>query len=230
MTATAGSGSPISLGAESKSAVARPEPTVLAPSRVEFASKQESGIVGGSGNATAAVQAREMEEHAPEVVEKKIVVAAVAPSSVDRDESERTDANGNTNIEASGVTPEQVAEIKAGIQAQQKFIAELVERASRWELEGSELRIYFSPENSTYAGLLEGRDTLEKIRGIANRVLGRAVRVCARLDSSGANAGNAQRAAGGTQELRAQFENDPIVKSMLQRFGGRISEVRRQKE
>ena len=203
---------------------------MLAPSRVEFASKQESGIVGGSGNATAAVQAREMEEHAPEVVEKKIVVAAVAPSSVDRDESERTDANGNTNIEASGVTPEQVAEIKAGIQAQQKFIAELVERASRWELEGSELRIYFSPENSTYAGLLEGRDTLEKIRGVANRVLGRAVRVCARLDSSGANAGNAQRAAGGTQELRAQFENDPIVKSMLQRFGGRISEVRRQKE
>ena len=203
---------------------------MLAPSRVEFASKQESGIVGGSGNATAAVQAREMEEHAPEVVEKRIVVAAVAPSSVDRGGSERTDANGNTKIEASGVTPEQVAEIKAGIQAQQKFIAELVERASRWELEGSELRIYFSPENSTYAGLLEGRDTLEKIRGIANRVLGRAVRVCARLDSSGANAGNAQRAAGGTQELRAQFENDPIVKSMLQRFGGRISEVRRQKE
>jgi hypothetical protein len=30
--------------------------------------------------------------------------------------------------------------------------------------------------------------------------------------------------------MRAQFENDPMVKSMLQRFGGRISEVRRREE
>jgi hypothetical protein len=171
-----------------------------------------------------------MEERAPAVLQKESVAPATLASDAGRGESEPADANGSTRVDASGLTLEQVAEIKAGIQAQQKFISELVERSSRWELEGMELRIYFSPENSTYAGLLEGRDTLEKIRGVANRVLGRAVRVCARLDSSGANVGNAQRATGSTQELRAQFENDPIVKSMLQRFGGRISEVRRQKE
>jgi len=49
-----------------------------------------------------------------------------------------------------------VAEIKAGIQAQQKFIGELLEHSSRWELDGMELRIYFPAEKGTFAGLIEG--------------------------------------------------------------------------
>jgi DNA polymerase III subunit gamma/tau len=128
---------------------------------------------------------------------------------------------------ATGLSSEQAAEIKSSVQAQQKFIGELLEHACRWELDGAELRIYFPPENSTFAGLIEGRDTLEKIRASSNKVLGRAVRVCARLDSGAVNDANTSSRAASTQEMRAQFENDPMVKSMLQRFGGRISEVRR---
>ena len=133
-------------------------------------------------------------------------------------------------IASSGLDAAQVAEIKAAIQAQQKFIGELLEHSSRWELDGMELRIYFPAEKSTFAGLIEGRDTLEKIRGVSGKVLGRAVRVCAKLETGAAKDANASRAASSTQEIRAQFENDPMVKSMLQRFGGRISEVRRQGE
>ncbi|MGB7728837.1 MAG: hypothetical protein WBL50_12455 [Candidatus Acidiferrum sp.] len=129
-------------------------------------------------------------------------------------------------VAAAGLTTEQVAQIKAAIQAQQKFIGELLEHSSRWELEGAELRIYFSPEESGFAGLIEGRETLEKIRAASGKVLGRTVRVCAKLESAAAKEGNGSYAAS-TQEMRAQFENDPMVKSMLQRFGGRISEVRR---
>jgi len=135
-----------------------------------------------------------------------------------------------SEVAASGLDAGQVAEIKAGIQAQQKFIGELLEHASRWELDGMELRIYFPAEKSTFAGLIEGRDTLEKIRNASGKVLGRAVRVCAKLETGAAKDANASRAASSTQEIRAQFENDPMVKSMLQRFGGRISEVRRQGE
>ena len=130
----------------------------------------------------------------------------------------------------SGLDVAQVAEIKAGIQAQQKFIGELLEHSSRWELDGTELRIYFPPEKSTFAGLIEGRDTLEKVRGVSGEVLGRAVRVCAKLETGAAKDASASHAVTSTQEIRAQFENDPIVKSMLQRFGGRISEVRRRGE
>lgn len=135
-----------------------------------------------------------------------------------------------TEVVSSGLDAGRVAEIKAAIQAQQKFIGELLEHASRWELDGMELRIYFPAEKSTFAGLIEGRDTLEKIRNASGKVLGRAVRVCAKLETGAAKDANASQAASSTQEIRAQFENDPMVKSMLQRFGGRISEVRRQGE
>jgi len=135
--------------------------------------------------------------------------------------------NGDTKeIRVSGISQEQVADIKSAIQAQQKFLGELVEHSSGWELEGAELRIYFSPRNKTFAELIEGRDTLEKIRTVSSNVLGRAVRVCAKLDSVAA----AAAAASGTQELRAQFEKDPLVRSMLQRFGGKITEVRSRQE
>jgi DNA polymerase III subunit gamma/tau len=134
---------------------------------------------------------------------------------------------GNSEtIHVSGISQEQVAEIKSAIQAQQRFLGELVEHSSGWELEGAELRIYFSPSNKTFAELMEGRDTLEKIRAVSSNVLGRPVRVCARLDSVAA----AAAAASGTQELRGQFERDPLVRSMLERFGGKITEVRSRQE
>ncbi len=124
----------------------------------------------------------------------------------------------------------EVSEIKTAIQSQQKFIAEFLEYASRWELEGMELRICFPAEKSAFAGLIEGRETLEKIRNAAGKVLQRPVRVCARLDSGAANEGKSSSGVESAEELRAKFEKDPMVKSMLQRFGGKISGVRRQEE
>jgi DNA polymerase-3 subunit gamma/tau len=133
-------------------------------------------------------------------------------------------------VQAIGISQEHVVEIKTAIQQQQKFLGELVEQSSRWELEGTELRLYFSPEKRSFAELLEGRDSLEKIRVISGKVLGRAVRVCAKLEAVAAAAASAARGAAGAQELRAQFERDPMVQSMLQRFGGKISEVKRSQE
>ena len=128
---------------------------------------------------------------------------------------------------AIGISQERVAEIKSTIQAQQKFLGELVEQSSLWELEGTELRIYFSPEKRSFAEMMEGRETLERIRNISSKVLGRAVRVCAKLEAVEAATALAARSGSGTQELRAQFERHPMVRSMLQRFGGKISEVKR---
>jgi DNA polymerase-3 subunit gamma/tau len=126
-----------------------------------------------------------------------------------------------------GLNNDQVREIKGAIQSQQKFLGELVEHAKKWELDGAELRIYFSSDDRAFAEMLEGRDSLEKVRAISSKVLGRAVRVCAKLE---AVAAAASRGGSGSQELRAQFERDPMVKSMLQRFGGRITEVKRSSE
>ncbi len=152
--------------------------------------------------------------------------AATAPAMIHAENSAAPMRTEKAEPVATGMSVEHVKEIKAALEAQQKFIVELLEHASRWELEAGELRIYFPSEESAFAGLLEGRETLEKIRAASGKVLRRTVRVCARLESGAANVASASRAAS-TQEMRAQFENDPMVKSMLQRFGGRISEVRR---
>jgi DNA polymerase III subunit gamma/tau len=130
------------------------------------------------------------------------------------------------DLQYEGITTEQVAQIKAAVQAQQKFLGELLEHATVWELAGPELKLYFPTGKKSFAEMLEGRDSLEKLRSISSNVLGRAIRVCAKLAAS-TSPEAATRAGSEQQELRAKFERDPMVRSILQRFGGKISEVRR---
>ena len=159
-----------------------------------------------------------------------VAASAEVKQAVEEEESGIPAKSNGAAAKAIGISQEHVAEIKTAIHAQQKFLGELVEQSSLWELEGPELRIYFSPDKRPFAEMMEGRETLEKIRSISSKVLGRAVRVCAKLEAVAAAAASAARGTSGTQELRAQFERDPMVRSMLQRFGGKISEVKRSQE
>jgi DNA polymerase-3 subunit gamma/tau len=120
----------------------------------------------------------------------------------------------------------QIESIKAAILAQEKFLSELVSCASRWELSGGELRLFFPTESRAFADLLQARDPMERLRNVASRILGHTVRVCVKLEAvpSGGTSSN------GTKELRAKFEQDPIVRAMLERFGGQISDVKRRGE
>ena len=209
----------------------------------ELLAELRSGAPGGTSSGTARAASSTLRQTAPP---PKVLTQTFAPAASAHPEasqrfaspSEAGDATTATTpgvkapndsketIRVSGISHEQVAEIKSAIQAEQKFLGELVEHSSGWELEGAELRIYFSPEKRPFAEMIEGREPLERIRAVSSNVLGRAVRVCARLDSVAAAA-----AASGSQELRAQFERDPLVRSMLERFGGKITEVRsRQQE
>jgi DNA polymerase III subunit gamma/tau len=130
------------------------------------------------------------------------------------------------DLRLDGITAQQVSEIKSAIQAKQKFLGELLEHATGWELAGAELKLLFPVKDKSFAEMLEGRDSLEKLRGVSSNVLGRPLRVCARLES-GANPAATSRAGSEAQDLRANFEHDPMVRSILQRFGGKVSEVRR---
>ena len=125
----------------------------------------------------------------------------------------------------SGLDAAQVTAVKSAIVSQQKFLAELVEHASRWELDGGEIRFYFPTESRALAEMLQARETMEKLRTIASRVLGQPLRVCVKLEA-GPVLSSTVRAGQSARELRARFEQDPIVRSMLERFGGRISEVK----
>jgi DNA polymerase-3 subunit gamma/tau len=163
----------------------------------------------------------------PTPIATRPVAAARPVEDVDDDSDPSCDSS--KAAPATGLSEEQVAEIKSAIQSQQKFLGELLEHGHRWELEGAELRIYFPTSARTYAEMIEGRDSLEKIRSISSKVLGRPVRVCAKLESVAATAVSASRGSA-SQDLRDQFERDPLVKSMMQRFGGKITEVKRNQE
>jgi hypothetical protein len=128
----------------------------------------------------------------------------------------------------NGLEAAQVEAIKAAILAQQKFLGELVEHVSRWEFDGGEMRLYFPTESRALAEMLQARDPMEKLRTITSQVIGQPVRVCVKLDSVPVL--GAARGIRGSPELRARFEQDPIVRAMLERFGGQISDVKRRNE
>ncbi|HJX94629.1 MAG TPA: DNA polymerase III subunit gamma/tau [Candidatus Acidoferrum sp.] len=177
-----------------------------------------------SPTAAAAAPARAEIKAAPAPApEPPATVVASPESEVENEASTEAAAEAR----ADGITQEQVTEIKTAIQTQQRFLGEIVEQGSRWELEGAELRIYFSADKRAFAEMMEGRDSLERVRASSSKVLGRPVRVCAKVE---AVAATASRGTSGTQELREQFERDPMVRSMLQRFGGKISEVKWRQE
>jgi DNA polymerase-3 subunit gamma/tau len=181
--------------------------TAAAPARVETAPAPRTENV-----APAAVH----EETNPVPKRMDAVPAPAAmPSTI-----ARSAAAGDGLVEA------QVDSIKNAILTQEKFLGELVGHASRWEMSGGEVRLFFPTESRALAELLQARDPMERLRNVASRILGQTVRVCVKLEAVtvGGTASN------GTRELRAKFEQDPIVRAMLERFGGQISDVKRRGE
>jgi DNA polymerase-3 subunit gamma/tau len=156
-----------------------------------------------------------------------------------------SEITGSSSSDGAGISEQQVAEIRAIIEEEKKFVGGLLEQSSRWQVEGAELRIFFPADKRAFAELLEARESLEKIRSVASKVLGKPVRVCAKIETlaaaaaAGASGGSRGGSSGGANsgrpaaqeaelpELRARFESDPMVRSMLERFGGKISEVKR---
>ena len=155
--------------------------------------------------------------------ESRTGAASAAAPALERD------ANAGSVASVSGLELAQVDAIKAESFAQAQFLGELVESAMRWELESGEVRLYFPTERRALADLLQSRDRIEKLRTIASRVLGQQLRVCVKLEASPVLAGKVRAGESG-RELRVRFEQDPMVRAMLERFGGRISEVKRRDE
>jgi DNA polymerase III subunit gamma/tau len=121
----------------------------------------------------------------------------------------------------SGLLAVQVDAIKAALQGQ-KFLWSMVEHATRWEIEGGELHLFFPTESRVLAEMLQARDPMERLRTVLNQVVGQPLRVCVKLDAN-----SKAVATGRNSELRSRFEEDPIVRTMLEKFGGQISRVKR---
>jgi DNA polymerase-3 subunit gamma/tau len=236
-----------SAPARTSGAVPQTPPPVrssAAPSAIS-AAWQSSGVSQGAATATAPAKIQpppsaRMETPVPFTAEreeikvppKQIDATPIPPAAVTTDTVARPAAVG------SELAGEQVNSIKSAIVSQEKFLGELVVHASRWELLGGEVRIFFSTENRVFSEMLQARDPMERLRNIATRILGQPARVCVKLEdvlATGApstvlNGSGVSNNSSGTRELRAKFEQDPIVRGMMERFGGQISDVKRRGE
>jgi DNA polymerase III subunit gamma/tau len=123
------------------------------------------------------------------------------------------------------LTPEQIEAIRAMLQGS-KFLLSMLDAVSSWEVGNGELRLFFHPDNRSLSEMLQSRDTMERLRTALNQVLGQPLRVCVKLDSSRGASPASQSSEKGS-ELRARFEQDPIVRAILEKFGGQISNVKR---
>lgn len=167
--------------------------------------------------------------HAPRMNASAAAAAAPAPAKNAPVAMAPPSIVAQAAAELSGLGAVQVEEIRTAISSQNKLLASLLEHVSRWELDGSEIRLFFPSEGRTFAEILQGRDQMEKLRSITSAVLGQPLRVCVKLDSAkGTSAPPAAPAAASlaSPEARARFEQDPIVRAMLERFGGKIARVR----
>ncbi len=130
-------------------------------------------------------------------------------------------ANGASN----SLSDEQIEQIKSLLQGQ-KFLLSMLDAVTSWETENGELRLYFHADNRSLSEMMQSREPMERLRTTLNQVLGQSLRVCVKLDSSRGAAPAARTSEQGS-ELRARFEEDPIVRVMLEKFGGQISNVKR---
>ncbi len=197
---------------------------ITAPTRASSAPASGSTPARPVAPATFAVATSQNAPHAestaPPAATRETATAAPYFPSVPQSAITRSAVAGD------GLAEAQIDSIKAAILSQEKFLGELVGHASRWEMSGGEVRLFFPTENRALAEMLQARDPMERLRNVASRILGQTVRVCVKLEAVPMTG----TPSAGTRELRAKFEQDPIVRAMLERFGGQISDVKRRSE
>jgi DNA polymerase-3 subunit gamma/tau len=144
-------------------------------------------------------------------------MSSPAPSAPVPASSPRIVARAAEDV-GGGLASAQLEAVKAALQGS-KLLLSFLEHATRCETEASEFRLFFTTENRGLADMLP-REAMERLRTAVHRVVGQPLRVCVKLESGRAPVPR-------SSELRARFEEDPIVRAMLEKFGGQISKVKR---
>jgi DNA polymerase-3 subunit gamma/tau len=168
-----------------------------------------------------AVGAEAIQEPAPKMPEPRMPeaarTAAPVPASPPRIVARAAEDS------ASGLASAQMDAIKAALQGS-KLLSSFLDQATRYQIEAGEFQLFFTSESRTLVDMLP-REAMERLRTTVNQVIGQPLRVCVKLDS-----GRAAAPAGRGSDLRARLEEDPIVRAMLEKFGGQISNVKRPSE
>jgi DNA polymerase III subunit gamma/tau len=204
----------------------RGEPRTARPGQAPPSAPPRSGAATASAQAVSVSSSGAAAVRMAPVPEAKLSVApAAAPSLQERPASNLPVPMSPPRIlaraaedGAAGLASAQLDAVKAMLQSS-RLLSSFLDHVTRSEIEAGEFRLFFSTENRTLTEMLP-REAMERLRTAVQEVVGQPLRVCVKLDSGRA-------AVGRGSELRARFEEDPIVRAMLEKFGGQISKVKR---
>jgi DNA polymerase III subunit gamma/tau len=199
----------------SSGAAVRMAPAANSSAAVEAAPTMSPATNGKSATAETSRTLERPIASEPAPIATSVSVSAPAATAV------QSAVAGDAEEPVNGIGSAQVQAIKSALQGQ-KFLWSMLDAVTRWEVENGELRLFFPSESRSLAEMLQARDPMERLRTVLNQVVGQPLRVCVKLDSSRGVA-----PTGRSSELRARFEEDPIVRAMLEKFGGQISNVKR---
>jgi DNA polymerase III subunit gamma/tau len=199
----------VGFGASSSASSETTTPSPFAPREAQRPPIAPATPVASTPPAPAAAESAKAAE--PTVAQKSSAPTASNPPAPKAVEFKSSDA-------MTDLTPGQVNAILAGV-ASSRFVASMLDSVAAWQTQGSELHLIFPAESRSISEMLQGKEPMEKLRTVLQQVLGQPMRVCVKLDAS--------RAAVSRQsELRSRIEQDPIVRAMLEKFGGKISSVK----
>jgi DNA polymerase-3 subunit gamma/tau len=189
---------------------AAPLPSAVTPP-ASASAKSAAASSTGAGSHTASPSSSGSSASSASAGSVRLVSAAPLPVSPPRIVTRAAE-------EGDGLAGARLEAIKAALH-ESKLLSSFLEQATRCEIEASEFRLFFTTENSALAEMLP-REAMERLRTAVQQVIGQPLRVCVKLDS-------ARTLAARGSELRARFEKDPVVRAMLEKFGGQISRIKR---
>ena len=206
----------------------RPRPARTEPTPAPRATPPARAVSSASSSSASAAAVRMAPAPAVEAAPgaASIAAPAVSPAPTTRAAAPapvpasppRVIARAAEELASGGLGSAQLEAVKVALQSS-RLLSSFLEHVTRSEIEAGEFRLFFPPEQRTLTEMLP-RDAMERLRTAVQEVIGQPLRVCVKLDPVGAGPNRGS-------ELQARFEQDPIVRAMLEKFGGRISRVKR---
>ena len=140
-----------------------------------------------------------------------------------------TDVIAPARPEAGGRDQAVVEGILKRVHQERQALGGFLEEASWIEIEGDQLVIAFNEKHAFFREKVEARESLDCLRRVAREVAGRDLGVKVSVAAPGMAAGRApspvETADAQKQRMREAAEKTPLVRTLLDTFGGQIVDV-----
>ncbi len=166
-----------------------------------------SGLSHSPGGAASRAGSRPAERDNP---------AGVARPATPPAPREAAPAPAATGTPESSLSADTIETIQKQVHARSKFLGSLVDQVARWDRQGEGLDLWFTPENRSLVEMLDRKQQME-LGKVVSEVLGEPVRVYAKVGAVAA------APPPGSETPAEKKEKHPVVRALLDRFGGTVS-------